>query len=371
MVITNSAEAGAETAIKYNRENELKAFDESKTGVKGLVEAGVTKIPRIFIHDQDKVYERLVSGDCNFSIPIINLEGVNKCTSIREEIIEKIKDACEKWGFFQLINHGISSNILDGMIDGVRSFHEQDPEVRKKFYAREDLKKLTYKSNFDLYEAAAASWRDTINCTMTPRPSPEDLPELCRDIMLKYTDEIRGLGFTLLELLSEALGLNPNHLRDMGCCEGLSFSAHYYPACPEPHKTMGLSKHTDSAFLTVVLQDQIGGLQVLHQNQWVNVTPIYGSLIVNVGDMMQLISNDKFKSVYHRVLSKHEGPRISIASILRSSVRENTLYGPIKELVSEENPPVYVETTLNDLVKYKHSKGLGGNSGLENFKLRS
>ncbi|KAB1219182.1 hypothetical protein CJ030_MR3G008351 [Morella rubra] len=101
----------------------------------------------------------------------------------------------------------------------------------------------------------------------------------------------------------------------MGCGDGLYVLGHCYPECPEPDLTLGLSRHTNSAFLTVVLQDQMGGLQVLHENRWVNVLPISGSLIINLGDVMQLISNDKFKSVFHRVIAQNVGPRISVACL--------------------------------------------------------
>ena len=75
------------------------------------------------------------------------------------------------------------------------------------------------------------------------------------------------LGKLLFELLSEALGLKPSHLHDIDCSEGLQVLGHYYLACPQPELTLGASRHADNSFVTVLLQDHIGGLQVLHQNK--------------------------------------------------------------------------------------------------------
>ena len=96
-----------------------------------------------------------------------------------------------------------------------------------------------------------------------------------------------NLGTLLFELLSEALGLSPNHLKDLDCAQGLFALCHYYPSCPEPELTVGTAKHSDHSFLTVLLQDHIGGLQVIYEDKWIDITPVSGALIVNVGDLLQ------------------------------------------------------------------------------------
>lgn len=112
----------------------------------------------------------------------------------------------------------------------------------------------------------------------------------CRDILLEYGTHVKNLGISLFELLSEALGLHSDHLKDMGCAEGLLSLCHYYPACPEPELTLGTTKHSDNCFLTVLLQDDIGGLQGLYQDKWIDIPPVPGALVVNIGDLLQASS---------------------------------------------------------------------------------
>lgn len=87
---------------------------------------------------------------------------------------------------------------------------------------------------------------------------------------------------------------------------------------------------------------------------------------------MQLITNDKFKSVHHRVLANKTGPRISVACFFRTHFRDeisSRLYGPIKELLSDENPPIYKEITVKEFIVQRYKNGLNGISALSSFKL--
>ena len=112
--------------------------------------------------------------------------------------------------------------------------------------------------------------------------------DFVREVMIEYSKEVMKVGKMLFELLSEALGLNTNHLKDMDCTNSLLLLGNYYPPCPQPDLTLGLTKHSDNSFLTVLLQDQVGGLQVLHDQYWIDVPHVPGALVVNVGDLIQV-----------------------------------------------------------------------------------
>lgn len=80
-----------------------------------------------------------------------------------------------------MVNHGVPARVLEEMLDGVKRFYEQDTEVKKQWYTRDNKKRVVYNTNFDLFTSPAANWRDSFYCTMAPNsPDPEELPEACR-----------------------------------------------------------------------------------------------------------------------------------------------------------------------------------------------
>ena len=168
-----------------NRVEQLKAFDDTKKGVKGLVDSGAKTIPCIFIRPSDELSEDLKFPNVQRQVPIIDFEGIDRKDRY-EEIVKQILEASQKWGFFQVVNHGIPSHVLDKMLDGLRMFHELDGEIKKQFYTRELIttgKTFVYNSNYDLYTSRAANWRDSLSINAfysSGHIDPQEIPEIFR-----------------------------------------------------------------------------------------------------------------------------------------------------------------------------------------------
>ncbi|CAL5037028.1 unnamed protein product [Urochloa decumbens] len=363
----------------YDRRRELQAFDDTKAGVRGLLDAGVTSIPAIFHHPPDSLPQHQEAAAATPiaaapAVPVIDLQGAP-----REEVVGLVRAAAETAGFFQVVNHGVPADAMAAMIAAVRRFNEQPAEAKRPYYTRDTAaSKARFYSNLDLFQSPAACWRDTVFCDMAPEPPlPEELPEPLRGVMFEYTDAVRKLAVWVFELLSESLGLAGDHLSKLGCGESLKVAGNYYPPCPEPHLTLGNTRHTDPTFLTVLLQDGVGGLQVFLDHAgaggWVDVPPVPGALIINAGDLLQLVSNGRFRSVEHRVLANKSSTgeaRVSVAAFVDvgrdRSVRR---YGPIEELLTPGNPPLYRSVTVEEFISHFYRKGSERRPRLDYFKL--
>ncbi|KAH1043037.1 hypothetical protein GYH30_025059 [Glycine max] len=154
MDVAGAGNSLAGTTTPYNRFQELKAFDESKAGVKGLVDSGITKLLRFFIRPpEDLAAGDPVSGepaDAQFTILAIDLNGL---AVDRSGVVAGVRRAAETMGFFQAVNHEIPVKVLEEAMAAVREFHELPQELKGEYYNRELMKKVKFGSNFDLYQS--------------------------------------------------------------------------------------------------------------------------------------------------------------------------------------------------------------------------
>lgn len=287
-----AAAAASLGAGGYDRAKEVREFDESKIGVKGLVDGGLATIPRFFHHPPSSL--NLPPAVAGTSIPVVDLSLPHR------RAVELASAAARDWGFFQVTNHGVPAAAISAALSAVQAFNELPTEAKAAHYTREQSGGVSFNTNFDLYRSNAATWRDTLQITMGPSPAdPSRIPEICRRDLLEWDGHSLAVASKLAALLSEGLAAAPARLEELSCLQGRQMVCHYYPYCPQPHLTLGLSGHTDPGVLTVLIQNEVPGLQVRKAgagetaggDAWVVVDPIPGAIVVNIGDTLQVRSD--------------------------------------------------------------------------------
>ncbi|CAI9756312.1 unnamed protein product [Fraxinus pennsylvanica] len=262
-------------------------------------------------------------------------------------LVKKIAQACEEYGFFQIINHGVPSELCQKMIDSVIDFFSLPPEERAVLFTDDKTIPLRV-SNYYLKAQGkdkVTMWSETLAHPWHPVDDLFDLlpqnPPHYREIATQYAKEIGSLMSQLLSLISMGLGLEKDILqKSLGQNPRLVLQSNFYPPCPQPELTLGLPTHTDLNALTILLQSQgVTGLQAIKNGEWITVDPVPNALVVNLGDQIQVLSNGRFKSVQHRAVTNKDMYRVSIAMFYGPN--KDIVICPIEDLIDEHHPPMY------------------------------
>jgi len=295
------------------------------------------------------------SRDIANSIPVIDIAGVTQNASgeAAQQAVGAIADACKEWGFFQVINHGVPEVLVEQVWHQTRTFFEgprdaksailrtrqnpwgyYDNELTKNQRDKKEVFDFTTNGTDPIY-AAANRW--------------PDIGDDFRDAMQSYLAACAELSLTLLEAFCVGLDLPAAYMHKDFAGNHTGFvRLNYYPvedplaasSRPElPQADMGVHYHTDAGALTVLLQDDVGGLQVYRDGFWHDVPSVPGAFVINTGDMMQVWSNDIYQAAIHRGLAMHSRDRYSIPFFFNPAAA--TEISPLPSAVSEVRPARY------------------------------
>ncbi|KAJ0724770.1 putative gibberellin 3-beta-dioxygenase [Helianthus annuus] len=284
-------------------------------------------------------------------VPVINLNDPNA--------MKLVGHACKTWGVFQVTNHGVPTNLLEEMEDAGRKLFAL-PIQQKLQAARAPngvsgygvarissfFPKLMWSEGFTIvgspYEYAHKLW-------------PNYYTQFC-DVVEEYKKEMNKLAQRLMLLMLGSLGVTMDDVKwasIQGPTPALQLNS--YPACPDPDRAMGLAAHTDSTLLTILHQSNTSGLQAHKEGTgWVTIPPMHRALVVNVGDLLHILSNGLYTSVLHRAMVNRTQHRFSVAYLYGPP--SNIQISPLSKLTDKVHPPLYRPVTWSEYLgaKAKH-----------------
>lgn len=352
--------------------NEDERYPAHYRGVKALVDAGISAVPEIYIRplEQRPVLLDYLQHEED-QLPMIDLAQLQGDGEGRAAVVEAIGQACQQWGFFQVKNHGVPESTMVEMLRVAREFFQLPTEEKMRYFSTDPKSLMRYSTSFDAKEDQILNWRDFLRYSCKPIEEMMPLwpakPTDFRKVNAKYHIEIGKLGEKLLDVISESLGLGTKYLNDLFRDYSQMSVCNFYPTCPNPELALGLRGHIDSGCINILLQDDVGGLQVWHEDRWVPVPPISNTLVINLGSSMQLLTNGKYKGPLHRAVTHKNRERTSMVTAHSPSLA--TFIKPIPQLLDLSCPPMYKGCSYGDFVNITRRNAVDKKPTLESFTL--
>ncbi|XVF51920.1 hypothetical protein PTKIN_Ptkin04bG0223100 [Pterospermum kingtungense] len=279
------------------------SFSLPVENVQALATKNLEDIPSRYIRPEMEF--DVVSIDESLEIPVIDMSKLE-----HDDEQEKLHLACKDWGFFQKLDWGDMLFLIPRPV----------PQRNMRF------------------------WPTT--------PSP------FRETFDKYSMELHKVAIHLLSPKGKNLGTDPERLRSFFEDGTQGIRMNYYPPCAQANKVFGLAPHSDATGLTLLLQvNEIVGLQIKKIGKWVPVKPVPGAIIINIGDMIEIMSNGEYKSIERRAVVNPDKERLSIAAFHHPN--RSTEIGPLPDLV-KANEAKYRTIPLEEFLRLKLSSKLNG-----------
>lgn len=325
----------------------------------------LTQIPSQYIQPPETRPDPPTSSTTTKTIPSISLNTHRDVTLLRREIGE----ACRDWGAFHVTDHNIPVNLLNYMRNNGRSFFEQSGlEEKMKYSCDANLPASEGYGSRMLVEEneTVLDWRDYFDHHTRPvsRRNPFKWPESpwnYREVVAEYSDRMHALAQKLLGLISESLGLPSSCIEEAVGEFYQNITVSYYPPCPQPELTLGLQSHSDMGAITLLIQDDVGGLQVLKDGEWVTVHPVSDAVVVILADQTEVITNGQYRSAIHRAITNANRARLSVS----------TFHDPAKTWTVSPviHPPRYKQVNYGDYVSLWYTKGPDGKRNIDALQI--
>ncbi|KAH6757677.1 hypothetical protein C2S53_020877, partial [Perilla frutescens var. hirtella] len=255
--------------------------------VKALAESSCLKsIPSQFTFATDS------RGSHSDSLPIIDFSLLTSSDpNQRSKALHDLAGACQEWGFFVLVNHGVPETLLKSIIDASLEFFELPEEDKRRYEAKSasDPIKSGSGSLINTANQRVHLWRDFVKSYVHPEFHCPQKPQSLRDTLPEFAEKTRPVLRQLLQAIGENLGFEDGFIDEtlkLDKCFQL-YAANYYPPCPQPDQAIGIPAHTDHGLLTFLIHNGVAGLQIQHNGEWFDTNSPQNSILVNTGDHLE------------------------------------------------------------------------------------
>ncbi|XP_024992959.1 codeine O-demethylase-like [Cynara cardunculus var. scolymus] len=312
------------------------------------------------------------------SIPVIDMNDLIKIVLGSDDAVDelnKLRSVCHEWGIFQLVNHGVDKLLVEKMKEAMVEFF-QIPEEEKLRYKLKEGEYEGYGQTILHDQDQKVDWADRFYMITNPLHRRKSnllpqFPSLLRDTFEDYMQELQRLAMTLFHLIGQAVDIDKQEMSDVFEDGMQSVRMTYYPPCPKPDLVIGLTPHSDAAGITILLQvNDIEGLQVKKDGIWIPVNFLPNAFVVNVGDVLEIMSNGAYNSIEHRATVHATKERISLAMFFNPKFQADV--GPAKSLLKNtRNPPLYKTLVMEQYLKEFFSGKLNGKTFLKKMKIEN